>query len=66
MKKMAYKCGNCNVEFLTRKALNKHMVEVHNSIFLEGDERDIKGTQDIVKASPEKYAELDRLSKEAQ
>lgn len=37
-----YACGNCNIGFPTRKQRNEHMVEAHDSPFVEGDERDIQ------------------------
>lgn len=57
---MGYKCGCCNVDFPTRKGLNEHMVDVHNSVYLEGAQIDIdqtkehaqkKGKADLVKLS---------------
>lgn len=38
---MGFKCGNCNIEFSTRKEWLDHLVDVHNSPIIEGEERDI-------------------------
>ncbi len=34
---MAYKCGNCNIEFANKREFIEHMIDVHNSPFIEGD-----------------------------
>jgi len=34
---MGYKCGNCNVEFQNKREFVEHMLDVHNSPFIEGD-----------------------------
>lgn len=39
---MAYSCGNCGLDHQTKKQLVQHMVDVHNSPFLEGDDGHIK------------------------
>jgi transcription elongation factor Elf1 len=52
---MSFKCGNCGQEFLTRKELVHHMIDVHNSPFIEGEERDIILSK----------AKLDKISKDA-
>lgn len=38
---MGYKCGNCNIDFGTKKEWLDHLQDVHNSVFLEGDEQSI-------------------------
>ncbi len=38
---MGFKCGNCGIEFQTRKEWLDHIADVHKSYFIEGDERDI-------------------------
>jgi uncharacterized C2H2 Zn-finger protein len=38
---MAFKCGNCGKEHLTRKEWIKHLIDEHNTVFYEGDEKDI-------------------------
>jgi hypothetical protein len=35
--KMGYKCGNCSLDFATRREMIEHMIKVHNSPFVEGD-----------------------------
>ena len=35
---MGYKCGNCNIDFATKKEWLDHLQDSHNSVFLEGDE----------------------------
>ena len=34
---MGYKCGNCNIDFSTKKEWLDHLQDAHNSVFLEGD-----------------------------
>lgn len=34
---MAYNCGNCAIEFKTKRELVEHMIEKHDSPFYEGD-----------------------------
>jgi transcription elongation factor Elf1 len=36
------KCGNCGIEFQTRKEQITHMIDVHKSPYLDGDEKDVK------------------------
>jgi len=43
---MAYSCANCNIDHQTKKALVNHMIDVHNSPFLEGDEKHVKLSKD--------------------
>jgi hypothetical protein len=31
------KCANCNITFSTKRELIEHMLDVHNSPFIEGD-----------------------------
>lgn len=38
---MGYKCGNCNIDFSTKKEWLDHLQDVHNSVFLEGDAESI-------------------------
>jgi len=38
---MGYKCGNCNVDFSTKKEFVEHNIDVHNSPFIEGDFSDV-------------------------
>lgn len=35
---MGYVCGQCNIDFPTKKKIVEHMVDVHRSPFLEGDD----------------------------
>lgn len=49
-----YVCANCNVGFPTRKERTKHMVEVHDSPFVEGEERDIQDSIVFAKAQEQK------------
>jgi len=34
---MGYKCGNCNIEFSSKREFIEHNLDVHNSPFIEGD-----------------------------
>lgn len=36
---MGFKCGNCGIDFPTKKELVEHMIDVHNSPFYDGDEK---------------------------
>lgn len=38
---MGYKCGNCGIDFSTKKEWLDHLQDVHNSVFLEGDAESI-------------------------
>jgi len=38
---MGYKCGNCNIDFSTKKEWLDHLQDAHNSVFLEGDKESI-------------------------
>lgn len=40
-----YACANCNIGFKTRRERNNHMVDAHNSPFVEGDDRDINDSK---------------------
>lgn len=57
---MAYKCGDCGKEHQTRKEWLDHIAEVHNSFFLEGDEKDVAYHQAILS---KKSAEGDNNAK---
>lgn len=39
---MAYKCGDCGKEHASRKEWLTHIIEAHNSVILDGEERDIE------------------------
>lgn len=39
---MAYGCSKCNIEFGNYKELIHHMIDVHNSPFVAGDEKFIQ------------------------
>ena len=39
---MAYKCGNDGREFLTKKELVNHLVDVYDTVFVNGDESLVK------------------------
>ncbi len=34
---MGYKCGNCNIDFSCKRDMIEHMIDSHNSPFIEGD-----------------------------
>jgi len=34
---MGYNCGNCRIEFSNKRELVEHMLDAHNSPFIEGD-----------------------------
>lgn len=36
---MAFDCASCSISNASRKALVEHMIEKHDSPFLDGDER---------------------------
>jgi len=41
-----YACGNCSIGFKTRRERTQHMIDAHNSPFVEGDDRDINESKD--------------------
>lgn len=47
---MAYTCANCGSDNDSPRALAAHMLEKHDSPFLEGDERLIGLSADLVRA----------------
>lgn len=46
---MAYGCSSCGIENTSPKELVRHMVEKHDSPFLEGDERLIALSAQVVR-----------------
>jgi hypothetical protein len=52
---MGYKCG-CGAEFDNQKSLVEHMVNVHNSPFVSGEEKLIKMSIKAAKASANEQA----------
>lgn len=62
---MGFKCTNDGTEFPTKQQLVNHMINVHNSPFLEGDEVLVQLSIETVKTKePEKQAEFTKLFKE--
>lgn len=56
---MGFKCGNCGIDFPTKKELVEHMIEVHNSPFYDGDEKMIQMSKDhLVKSDKSNKAVL--------
>jgi hypothetical protein len=39
---MGYKCAQCGVDFGNKKQIVEHMIDVHGSPFIEGDEGMVK------------------------
>ena len=58
---MGYKCGNCNLDFSTKKDWLDHLQDVHNSVFLEGDSESIAYHDKRAKAK--NHATADIISK---
>lgn len=59
---MGYKCANDGIEFQTKKALVAHMLLVHDSPFLEGDEELVQISENLKKNKD--YQAAERLIKE--
>lgn len=56
---MGYKCGNCMVEFQSKKALVSHMQLVHGCDFKEGDPEMVQMGKDN-KADPD-FAKVEKF-----
>lgn len=61
---MGYKCGNCGIDFPTKKEQVEHMVNVHNSPFLEGEEREKKMSKTFLVKKGVKQVDIDNLYSE--
>lgn len=38
---MGYKCGNCGIDFPSKREIVEHMLDVHNSPYIEGTLSDV-------------------------
>lgn len=57
---MAYKCGNCGIEFANKAELVEHMIEVHNSPFIEGDYAELSDKMLVKKNRAELIAKVSK------
>lgn len=54
------KCGNCNIDFRNKKQLVRHMLDVHESPFVDGSE-DLQMIQaELIKEKPEYKTLVDK------
>lgn len=59
---MAYACANCQIEHANPRALVQHMLERHNSPFIEGDEKLTRiSKEEVEKLEPTRKAKMKEL-----
>lgn len=46
---MGYKCASCGVDFPNKKLIVEHMINVHNSPFVEGDSTMVELSKSVIK-----------------
>ena len=46
---MGYKCANCGIDFPDRRKIVEHMIDSHDSPYVEGDERMIAYSEEYAK-----------------
>ena len=58
---MGYKCLNCNVDFPSKKEQVEHMIDVHSSPFLEGDDGAVIYSKEFVNKNVGKSQKFARI-----
>lgn len=58
---MGYKCGNCGIDFPNKKQIVEHMIDVHNSPFVEGDESMINMSKKHINKDNAKVSKFSEL-----
>lgn len=58
---MGYKCANCGIDFPAKRQLVEHMIDVHNSPFVEGDEKMISMSKAHIGKDNAKKAKFSEL-----
>lgn len=51
------KCGNCNIDFKSKKQGVRHMLEVHESAFVDGSE-DLQKIQEELASENKEYSTI--------